>query len=322
MAERLLSRMRRVMRARRYSRRTERAYLSWAKRFVEFHRLRHPEEMGDAEVEQYLSSLAVHGRVSVATQNQAAAALVFLYRKVLGRDFARPINIVHGKAGRSLPAVLTGDEVRAVCGRLEGVYRLVARLLYGSGLRLLECLTLRVKDIDLVRREIRVRRGKGERDRVTMFPKVLIEDLQAHLGRARERHERDLAAGRGGVSLPGALAAKLPGASRDWVWQFVFPASRLYRDRRTGEILRHHLHESAVQRAVREAVRRSGISKRATCHTFRHSFATHLLESGYDIRTVQELLGHRDVRTTMIYTHVLNRGRVGVKSPLDMLEGL
>ena len=260
MAERLLSRMRRVMRARRYSRRTERAYLSWAKRFVKFHRLRHPKEMGEAEVEQYLASLAVQARVSVATQNQAAAALMFLYRKVLGRDLARPIHIIHGKGGRSLPVVLTGDEVLAVCGRLGGVYRLVARLLYGSGLRLLECLTLRVKDIDIVRLEIRVRRGKGERDRITMFPRLLIDR-------------------------------------------------------------RHHLHESAVQRAVREAVRRSGISKRATCHTFRHSFATHLLESGQNIRTVQELLGHRDVRTTMIYTHVLNRGRVSVRSPLDILEG-
>lgn len=321
MAERLLSRMRRVMRARHYSWRTERTYVSWAKRFVEFHRLRHPEEMGEAEVEQYLTSLAVQARVSAATQNQAAAALMFLYRKVLGRDFERPIQIIRGKSGRSLPVVLTGAEVRAVCSKLDGVYRLVARLLYGSGLRLLECLTLRVKDIDLVRLEIRLRRGKGERDRVTMFPQLLIVDLQAHLGRVRERYRRDLAAGCGGVSLPGALAAKLPGASRDWVWQFVFPASRLYRDRRTGERRRHHLHESAVQRAVREAVRRSGISKRATCHTFRHSFATHLLESGHDIRTVQELLGHRDVRTTMIYTHVLNRGRVSVRSPLDILEG-
>ncbi len=224
--------------------------MSWAKRFVEFHRLRHPEEMGEAEVEQYLTSLAVQARVSAATQNQAAAALMFLYRKVLGRDFERPIQIIRGKSGRSLPVVLTGAEVRAVCSKLDGVYRLVARLLYGSGLRLLECLTLRVKDIDLVRLEIRLRRGKGERDRVTMFPQLLIVDLQAHLGRVRERYRRDLAAGCGGVSLPGALAAKLPGASRDWVWQFVFPASRLYRDRRTGERRRHHLHESAVLQAL------------------------------------------------------------------------
>ena len=322
MAERLLSRMRRVMRARRYSRRTEGAYLSWVRRFVEFHLLRHPVEMGEAEVEQYLTSLAVQARVSAATQNQAASALLFLYREVLGRQMALPGRIVRPRATRSLPVVLTPAEVGAVCRELSGAYRLVASFLYGSGVRLLKCLTLRVKDVDLGWREIRVRRGKGARDRVTVLPEAMVGPLRAHLNRVWEQHRRDLGEDAGGVSLPGALDRKYPHASHEWAWQYVFPATRLHRDAVSGERRRHHLHETAVQRAVREAVQRSGIPKRATCHTFWHSFATHLLESGTNIRSVQELLGHRDLRTTMIYTHVLNRDGLGVKSPLDTLLGL
>ena len=319
MGEKLLVRLRRALRGRQYSPRTEQAYVSWVRRFVVFHGLRHPEEMGDTEVGVYLSSLAMHGRVSAATQNQAASALLFLYRKVLGRDMALTGRIVRPKAARSLPVVLTPSEVRAVCRELRGVHRLVVHLLYGSGLRLLECLALRVKDVDFGRREIRLRRGKGARDRVTVLPGAMVGALQAHLTVVREQHRRDLAGNAGGVSLPGSLDRKYPAAWREWAWQYVFPATRLHRDAVSGERRRHHLHATAVQRAVRDAVRRAGIPKRASCHTFRHSFATHLLESGTHIRRVQELLGHRDVRTTMIYTHVLNRDGLGVKSPLDTL---
>lgn len=317
MAERLLARMRRVMRSRHYSPRTEEAYLGWVRRFVSFHGLRHPEDMGEAEVGLYLSSLGAHGKVSVSTQSQATNALLFLYRKVLGREMTRPVDIVAARGGRSIPVVLTPKEVAAVCAELRGVYRLVGLLLYSSGLRLMECLTLRVKDVDLARREIRVRRGKGSRDRITTLPEFLEGELRDHLGRVRLRHLADLRAGVGGVPMPGALERKLPRASREWAWQYVFPSERLYRDAETGERRRHHIHETAVQRAVREAVVGAGISKRATCHTFRHSFATHLLEEGYNVRWVQELLGHRDIRTTMIYMHVLNRRGADVKSPLD-----
>jgi integron integrase len=320
MGPKLLAEMRRVMRARHYSRRTERAYMSWARRFVVFHGRRHPAEMGEREIELYLSSLATHGKVSVATQAQATSALLFLYREVMQRDIPRPTRILRPRSTRPLPVVLTPGEVRAVCNQLDGVYRLVAMMLYGSGLRLLECLTLRVKDVDLERREIRVRRGKGGRDRVTMLPESLVVALQAHLARVRAQHQRDLAVGAGHVALPGALKRKSPGAARAWAWQYVFPAARMHLNLATGQPRRHHIHETAVQRAFRNAVRDAGIAKRATCHTLRHSFATHILEAGYNIRTVQELLGHRDVRTTMIYTHVLNRGGLGVKSPLDMLR--
>jgi len=322
MGQKLVVRVRRTIRARHYSRRTEQAYVAWVRRFVMFHGKRHPAEMGGAEVEQYLTSLATEGRVSAATQNQASSALLFLYRDVLGRELRLPAGVLRVKVTRSLPVVLTREEVQAVCRQLHGVYRLIALVLYGSGVRLLECLELRVKDVDLARREIRVRRGKGGRDRVTVLPAMICAELSAHLNRVRVRFERDVATGGGKVAMPDAVDRKYPRASREWAWQYVFPATRVYRDSATGELRRHHLHETAVQRAVRAAVLRSTIPKRATCHTFRHSFATHLLESGYDIRTVQELLGHRDVRTTMIYTHVLNRGGLGVRSPADSLVGL
>src|SRR5438094_614623 len=304
----LLTLVRRAIRLRHYSRHTEEAYVAWVRRFVRFAGLRHPSELGEPEA-----------GVSATTQNQAASALRFLYEEVLGRSFARPSGIVHAKEPGRVPVVLTREEVRAVLGRMQGTPRLVALLLYGSGLRVLEALTLRVKDIDFGRGEIVVRQGKGARDRVTMLPLRVRRGLVQHLEQVERRYRADLTRGAGYVELPGGLGPTLRAAGREWVWQWVFPAARLHRDEARGEWRRHHLHESVVQRAVTEAVREAGIAKRATCHTLRHSFATQLLESGHDIRTVQELLGHRDVRTTMIYTHVLNRGGLGVRSPADSL---
>ena len=316
----LLSRLRAAVRARHYSPRTEQSYVGWAKRFVVFHGRRHPDQLGEPEVRAFLDHLAVQDRVSASTQNQAVAALLFLYEAVLGRRLAlSPQGIVHAKELQRLPVVLSRAEVRAVLAQLRGVSCLVALLLYGAGLRLLECLTLRVKDVDFQRGEIRVRGGKGGVDRVAPLPARVQGPLADHLARWRARHVRDVAAGGGRVALPHAFERKVAGSATDWAWQWVFPAMRSHRDPVSGEERRHHLHESAIQRAVREAVRRAGIAKRSTCHTFRHSFATHLLEAGSDIRTVQELLGHRDVRTTMIYTHVLNRGGLGVRSPADTL---
>lgn len=315
----LVAQVRRALRVRHRSRRTEQAYVGWIRRFVHFHGMRHPAEMGGAEIEQYLTYLAEEGKVSASTQSQAASALIFLYKAVLGRKLGWVDGVVRAKAPRRLPVVLTRSEVRAVFEHLHGSKLLVAMLLYGSGLRLLECLNLRVKDLDFERGEIRVRRGKGAKDRVSVLPASAKDELSAHLAEVREQHERDRANGAGYVELPEALDRKYPQANREWAWQFVFPAARLWTDSETGRRYRRHLHETAVQRAVKDAVRRSGITKRATCHTFRHSFATHLLEDGYDIRTVQELLGHRDVRVTMVYTHVLNRGGFGVRSPADLL---
>lgn len=318
---RLLTRLRAKLRLGHYSLRTEQAYRGWVVRFVRYHDLRHPHAMGEPDVLEFLRHLAEDRKVAVATQEQALAALLFLYREVLDRPLRLSGRIPRGRVPDRLPTVLTREEVVRVVDELIGVYRLVALLLYGSGLRLLECLTLRVKDIDLARGEIRVRRGKGQRDRVTVLPTMCVRALEAHLWEVKRRHKRDLSRGAGRVELPGALARKYPRAAASWAWQWVFPAKRQYLDPSTGEQRRHHLHPTAVQRAVSEAVRRSGIGKRASCHTFRHSFATHLLESGYDIRTVQELLGHRDVSTTMLYTHVLNRGGFGVRSPADQLTG-
>jgi integron integrase len=279
--------------------------------------MRHPAELGDAEVSQFLSHLADEKKVSVSTQSQATSALLFLYRHVLGREMARPHVSVGAKSPRRLPVVLTDVEVKAVLGKLRGTNRLIGLLLYGSGLRLLECLRLRVKDIDLARGEILVRRGKGARDRATVIPVRSEALLRRHLARLKTKYLEDLEKGRAWVPLPGALARKYPGAVREWSWQWIFPASRLRAERLGGRSVGHHLHETVVQRAVRQAVLAAGIGKRATCH--RHSFATHLLENGCDIRTIQELLGHRSLRTTMIYTHVLNRGARGVVSPLDRL---
>ena len=318
---RLLDRVRAAARLRHYSRRTEAAYVAWIRRYIVFHGKRHPAELGAAEVTRFLSSLAVDGRVAASTQNQALGALLFLYRDVLEVDLPWLDGVVRAKRPERLPVVLTREEVAAVLRPLTGVPRLMASLLYGSGLRLLECCRLRIQDIDFARNQIVVRGGKGDKDRVTMLPAMLKADLARHLEAVRAQHQRDLQQGAGWVELPTALARKYPNAGREWVWQWVFPATRPYRDRETGQWRRHHLHESVLQRVVKDAARRTGIAKRATPHTLRHSFATHLLEDGRDIRTVQELLGHRDVATTQIYTHVLNRGPSAVKSPIDTIFG-
>lgn len=314
---RLLDQVREQIRLKHYSIRTERVYCEWVKRFVRFHQYRHPAEMGAVEVEAFLSDLAVRGNVSASTQNQALAALVFLYKQVLKLDLPWLGEVVRAKKPAHLPVVLSIDEVRRVLAGLEGEVGLIASLLYGTGMRLMEGVRLRVKDVDFARREIVVRDGKGMKDRVTMLPQRTMEPLKLHLRQVKAAHGAELAAGRGDVYLPFALARKYPNAAKDWLWQYVFPAKGLSVDPRGGQVRRHHLDEKRVQRGVKAAVKAAGVEKLATPHTLRHSFATHLLESGQDIRTVQELLGHSDVRTTMIYTHVLNRGGLGVLSPLD-----
>ncbi|HQG55022.1 MAG TPA: integron integrase [Thermoleophilia bacterium] len=311
--------LRTALRARHYSRRTEQAYCLWVRRYIRFHGLRHPREMGEAEINAFLTHLATEREVSASTQNQALSALLFLYRNVLQRPVGDLGGVVRARRPRRLPVVLTRDEVAAVLDYLDGDLRLMASLMYGAGLRLNECLGLRVQDLDFARGEIVVRGGKGDKDRVTVLPQALRPQLRAHLATVKRIHKADLAAGWGAVELPDALARKYPHASTDWRWQWVFPQRRRWRDPRSGHEGRHHLHETVVQRAMKEAVGASGTTKRAGCHTLRHSFATHLLETGYDIRTIQELLGHKDVRTTMVYTHVLNRGGLGVRSPLDGL---
>ena len=316
---RLLDRVRATLRAKHYSPRTEEAYVGWIRRFIRFHGMRHPKGMGEPEVAAFLTHLAVEGHVSASTQNQAVSALVFLYRDVLDVQLGWLGDLIRAKRPIRLPVVLTRAEVRSVLAHLSGDKWVVAELLYGSGLRLMECLRLRVKDLDLGRREIVVREGKGGKDRVTMLPEAALLELREHLVRVKALHDGDLAQGFGAVALPAALARKYPNADREWPWQFVFPAPNRFKDAVSGREHRHHLHPTAVQRAVRMAVARAAISKPVSCHTFRHCFATHLLESGYDIRTVQELLGHKDVSTTMIYNHVLNRGGKGVLSPADQL---
>ena len=319
---RLLDAVRQEIRLRHYSRQTERAYVGWIRRYILFHGKRHPAEMGAEEVTRFLSSLAVEGKVSASTQNQALAALLFLYSQVLRIDLPWLADLVRADRPQRLPVVLSREEVRAVLVALRGTPRLMGVLLYGAGLRLLECCRLRVKDVDFASNQIIVRSGKGGRDRVALLPAAVVPALRRHLVWVRSLHDRDLRSGAGWVELPHALLRKYPNAGRELAWQWVFPATRMYQEPETGQRRRHHLHETVVQRAVRCAVREAGLTKRATCHTFRHSFATHLFEDGYDIRTVQELLGHRDVRTTMIYTHVLNRGPAGVRSPLDgLVEG-
>jgi len=314
----LLDQLRAAVRLRHYSPRTGEAYAGWARRFIVFHGKRHPRALGAAEVTAFLSHLAAQG-ASASRQNQALSAILFLYQAVLGQQLPWMHDIVRAQRPARLPTILSRDEVARVLGRLRGVVWLMASLMYGGGLRLLECVELRVKDLHFERGEVLVRDGKGGKDRVTMLPGALREPLQDHLRERKALHDADLMAGRGAVALPGDLRAKYPNAGLEWGWQWVFPATRFYRDAQTGERRRHHLHESVVQRAVKAAAREAGVARPASCHTLRHSFATHLLEAGYDIRTIQELLGHRDVSTTMIYTHVLNQGGRGVKSPLDQL---
>jgi integron integrase len=315
----LLDQLRAALRRKHYSRRTEDSYVAWVLRFIRFHQLRHPRELGSPEIAAFLTHLAVTDHVAASTQNQARCAVLFLYQEVLGVALEALPDVEPAQRPQRLPTVLTRDEVRAVLAQMRGTYSLMAQLLYGSGVRLMECVRLRVKDLDFAQQQLVVRDGKGEKDRITMLPRRLVTPLQDHLRIVLRTHEEDLARGCGAVYLPYALERKYPNAEREWAWQYVFPAERVSTDPRTGIVRRHHLDESGLQKAVRTAVRAAGITKPASCHTFRHSFATHLLEAGYDIRSVQELLGHRDLKTTMIYTHVLNRGGRSERSPLDEL---
>jgi len=313
----LLDRVRASCRLRHLSLRTEEAYVNWIKRYIFFHDKRHPQYMREVEIRQFISDLAVKQNVSASTQTVALSALLFLYREVLKKDLPYVSNIERARKPKRLPNVFSPEETRRVLSCLSGTHGLVARLLYGSGLRLMECLRLRVKDVDLAYGQLSVRDGKGEKDRVTMNPETLSPQLETQLKKVKLLHNEDLGAGFGEVYLPYALEKKYPSAGKDWRWQYLFPAMSLSVDPRTGKKRRHHISDNAIQSAIKKAIQAAGLAKRGSCHTFRHSFATHLLEDGYDIRTVQELLGHKDVRTTMIYTHVLNKGGRGVRSPLD-----
>jgi len=317
---RLLDQVRDAIRLRHYSLRTEASYLQWIKRFILFHNKRHPREMGEKEITAFLTHLAVDKNVAASTQNQALSAILFLYKEVLEVELHWLDNVVRAKRSTRVPEVLSPDQVRRLLKQLDGVNQLVARLLYGTGMRIMEALRLRVQDIDFNYRQITVRNGKGNKDRVTVLPDSLVVPLHAHLARVHEIHKKDLAEGFGRVYLPHALSEKYPNANREWPWQYVFPAFARSVDPLSKEIRRHHLFEQNVQRAIKQAAADLGFSSRVRTHTLRHSFATHLLESGQDIRTVQELLGHSDVKTTMIYTHVLKRGGRGVRSPLDRME--
>ncbi|MCB0044347.1 MAG: integron integrase [Caldilineaceae bacterium] len=317
--KKLLDRLRDRIRLKNYSYRTEQSYVSWVRRYILFHNKRHPQEMGRAEIESFLTHLAVDRNVAPSTQNQALHAILFLYREVLEQPIPERINALRAQERRRLPTILSATEVQQLLDQLSDVPHLVALLLYGSGLRVREGLSLRVKDVDFNQRHIVVRSGKGDKDRITLLPESAVPELEAQLQVAKALHERDLAQGYGRAPLPYALAKKYPNADREWGWQFVFPSSTLSKDpqREDSPLYRFHLHESMIQKAVRSAARAAGLTKPVTPHTLRHCFATHLLEAGYDIRTVQELLGHKDVKTTQIYTHVLNRGPNGVRSPLD-----
>jgi integron integrase len=315
--KKLLDQVSDVLRVKHYSYRTEQSYINWIKRFILFHHKRHPLELGEKEIYNYLTYLAQKAEVAASTQNQALNAIVFLYREVLHKELGDFSSFAQAKRPSRLPVVFTQQEVKQVLSFLEGDYRLMAGLLYGAGLRLMECLRLRVKDLDFGYRQITVRDGKGEKDRVSMMPQSLVPGLTVQIEKVKHLHEIDLMEGFGTVYLPYALASKYPSAAKELGWQFLFPSVKRSKDPRSGAEQRHHFDSTNLQRAVKQAIRQAGIHKHASCHTFRHSFATHLLENGYDIRTVQELLGHSDVRTTMIYTHVLNKGGLGVKSPLD-----
>lgn len=315
--KKLLDQVRDSLRIKHYSYRTEQTYVEWIRRFILFHNKRHPAEMGTPEIEAFIAHLAVERNVAVSTQNQAISAILFLYRYVLKRELEMPPSLVRPGRPKRLPTVLTQAEAGRVIACMHGVPRIMTKLLYGSGLRLNECMRLRVKDIDFDNRQIIVRDGKGEKDRATVLPDSVVEELKLHLNGVKVLHEKDLREGYGETALPYALGVKYPNAAREWIWQYVFPASQRSTDPRSGTIRRYHLDESVLQRAVREAANRATLTKPVSPHTFRHSFATHLLQNGYDIRTVQELLGHKDVKTTMIYTHVLHRGGMAVKSPLD-----
>jgi integron integrase len=318
---RLLGEMRNLIRRKHYSIRTEQAYLDWAKRYILFHGKRHPAQMGEAQIVAFLNHLAVERNVAASTQNQALNALVFLYTQVLGREAIDLQGVTRAKRPERLPTVFDRGEIDGLFKHLEHPHKLVAALIYGGGLRLLEALRLRIQDIEFERSQIIVRSGKGAKDRVTLLPPPLVNPVRKQMKRAQALHAEDLAAGLGEVYLPYALARKYPNAARQWGWQYLFPADSTAVDPRSGKVRRHHVGESAVQRAVKRAIQAAGIHKHGSCHTLRHSFATHLLEDGYDIRTVQELLGHSDVRTTMIYTHVMNKGPMGVRSPLATLPG-
>jgi integron integrase len=313
----LLDHVRSVMRRRHYAFRTEQAYLDWIVRFIRFHKMRHPQSMDTPEIEAFLNHLAAQN-VSASTQNQAFSALLFLYQQVLDKPLSARIEALRAKTPTRLPVVLSQDEVRCLLEDLTGNHQLIARLLYGSGLRLMEALRLRVKDVDFAQHQIIVRAGKGNKDRVTLLADALIQPLQHQLKRVKALHQHDLAKGFGHVYLPDALERKYPNANREWGWQYLFPARHLSVDPRSNQVRRHHLDESGLRKAIRQSAQRAGINKPVGPHTLRHSFATHLLEAGYDIRTIQELLGHKDVKTTMIYTHVIKRGGFGVRSPLDI----
>ena len=314
----LLDVVRETLRLKHYSYRTEVSYINWIKRYLAFHNRQHPRDLGNAEIEAFLTYLAVEQQVAASTQNQALSALLFLYRDVLKLKLDIEVNAIRAKPSRYLPTVLTKSETTAIICQLSGVYHLVVQLLYGSGLRQTECLQLRVKDVDFGQHQLVIRDAKGHEGRVTMLPDSAVEALKEHLQRVKRLHQQDLVQGFGSVYLPLALERKYVSADREWVWQYVFPSDRRSQDPRSGTVRRHHLDPSGLQKAIKRATRAAGIEKRVSCHTFRHSFATHLLQAGYDIRTVQELLGHKDVQPTMIYTHVLNRGGRGVRSPLDI----
>ncbi len=317
MKPRLLDQVREEIRVRHFSLRTEEAYLHWIKRYIYFHQKRHPAEMGEKEITQFLTFLAVEKHVAASTQNQALSALLFLYKQVLKIELAWLNDVVRAKRPRHLPVVLSRQDVGKLFTHMTGANELIARLLYGTGMRLMECLRLRVQDMDFSYRQITVRSGKGAKDRVTVLPSSLMNPLQAQLRHAKSLHAQDLERGLGRVYLPFALARKYPNADRSWGWQYVFPSNAISKDPRDDQLRRHHLHEKNIQRAIKRAAVEAGLVRKTSCHTLRHSFATHLLEDGYDIRTVQELLGHKDVKTTQIYTHVLNRGGRAVLSPVD-----